>query len=511
MRTMPVDNLVDLRSQLGPRGARRFLREAALINGRWVLAERRIEVRNPANGNLVGTVPDLGVKDMQQAIASAAAALPAWKGLLPRDRADRLLAWADAILEGKRELAALMTAEQGKPLADAESEIEYGASFVRWFAEEASRIYGEVIPSHLPHRKLFTQREALGVVGLVTPWNFPSAMLTRKAAAALAAGCTVVAVPSSETPFSALALAMIAQNVGIPAGVFSVLTGDAPTLVGELCRNPTVRGPSFTGSTEVGRLLAAQCAPTLKRLSMELGGHAPMLIFQDADVAAAAAAAAAAKFQTSGQDCLAANRIYVHRDIYAPFIDAFAAVTARIEVGAGTEPGIELGPLINQKTFDKSVAHVTDAVGKGARLIVGGGGHELGGLFFAPTVLADVTADMCIAREETFGPVAALIPFDDEAEVVAAANDTEYGLAAYVFTCDLARAHRVSDALEYGMVGINTVSMTGAPIPFGGIKQSGLGREGSRHGIEEYTELKYLCVDLGSATPAATSRRAENG
>ncbi len=504
VHAMPVDNLVDLQSQRGPRAMRRFLREAALINGKWVLAERKIEVLDPASGALVGTVPDLDVNDMKEAIAGAVQALRAWKSLLPRERGNHLLAWADAILEGKRELAALMTAEQGKPLADALSEVEYGASFVRWFAEEASRVYGEVIPSHLPHRKLLTQREALGVVGLVTPWNFPSAMLTRKAAAALAAGCTVVAVPSSETPFSALALAMIAQNVGIPAGVFSVLTGDAPTLVGELCRHPAVRGLSFTGSTEVGRILAAQCAPTLKRVSMELGGHAPLLVFPDADIHSTAAAAVAAKFQTSGQDCLAANRIYVHRDIYAPFVDAFAVATARIRVGAGTDGGVELGPLINQRTFDKSAAHVNDALGKGARLVAGGGGHELGGLFFAPTVLADVTLDMLITREETFGPVAALIPFDGEAEVVAAANDTEYGLAAYVFTRDLARAHRVADALEYGMVGINTVSMTGAPIPFGGIKQSGLGREGSRHGIEEFTELKYLCVDLGSATPATS-------
>lgn len=505
---MPVDNLIDLRTALQPRGpASRYLREAALIDGKWTMAARTIEVRNPADDSRIGSVPDLTADDMKRAIAGARRALPQWKGLLPRQRGDLLLAWADAMLAAKRDLAALLTMEQGKPLADAEGEIEYGASFLRWFSEEASRVYGEIIPSHLPHRKMMVQREALGVVGLVTPWNFPSAMLARKAAAALAAGCTVVAVPSAETPYSAIALAAIAQDVGIPAGVFSVLTGDAPMLVGELCRDPHVRGLSFTGSTTVGRVLAAQCAPTLKRVSLELGGHAPFIVFPDVDVTAAAEAAVAAKFQTSGQDCLAANRIFVHRDIYPAFVTAFTTATGRLTVGAGTQPGVDLGPVINQRTFDKSADHVADALAKGARLTTGGGRHDLGGLFFAPTTLADVTPDMTIMHEETFGPVAALLPFDDEDAVVAEANDSEYGLAAYLFTNDLSRAHRVADRLEYGMVAINTMRMTGAPIPFGGVKQSGLGREGSRHGIDEYTEVKYVCIDVEPAQSSITVKK----
>lgn len=505
---MPLDNLIDLRAQFPRRGiARRLLREYAYVNGRWVGASERITVANPATGEPVGTVPSLGVTDMAAAINGASDALADWKALLPRERGNLLLAWADAIFDAKADLGALMTMEQGKPLADAEAEIEYGAGFLRWFAEEASRVYGEIIPAHLPHRKMMVQHEPLGVVGLVTPWNFPSAMLARKAAAALAAGCTAVAVPSSETPFSALALADLAEQAGIPAGVFSVLTGDAPTLVGELCRNERVRGLSFTGSTRVGRLLAAQCAPTLKRLSLELGGHAPFVVFEDADVDTAAAAAVAAKFQTSGQDCLAANRIYVQRPIYESFVDAFVAAAARIKMGDGTEPGVELGPLINRVTFEKSAEHVSDAIGKGARLVLGDAAPTSERLFFEPTVLADVTPAMKIMREETFGPVAALLPFDDETDVVAAANDTEYGLAAYIFTRDLGRAHRVADALDFGMVAINTVRMTGAPIPFGGMKQSGLGREGSRHGIGEFTELKYVCVDIAPAPSPANSKR----
>jgi succinate-semialdehyde dehydrogenase len=465
----------------------------ALVAGRWVEAAdgATIAVTDPACGRIVGRAPRLGPEAMREAIAGAATALPAWRARLPRERGDVLMEWRRLMLANADALAALLTAEQGKPLADARAEILYGAEFVRWFAEEASRAYGQVIPSHLKGCKLTVQREPVGVAGLVTPWNFPSAMLARKAAAALAAGCTAVAVPSPETPFSALALARLAEEAGVPPGVLSVLSGDAEALVGEMCRHPEVRAVSFTGSTRVGRLIAAQCAPTLKRLTLELGGHAPFIVFPDADLDGAAEAAAAAKFQTSGQDCLAANRIYVHADIHDAFLAAFVAAARRLTSG----PGGDLGPMTTRATFDKSAEHVADALAHGARLVLGGvpAGN---GLLFPPTVLAGVTPDMRIVREETFGPVAAVIPFTDEAAVVQAANDTEYGLVAYVFTRDLSRAHRVSDALDYGMVAINTARLTGAPIPFGGVKQSGLGREGGSHGLEEFTELKYICLAL---------------
>ncbi|HUO12158.1 MAG TPA: aldehyde dehydrogenase family protein, partial [Caulobacteraceae bacterium] len=374
------------------------------------------------------------------------------------------------------------------PLADACGEVRYGAEFLRWFAEEAGRTYGETIPSHLPGRKLMVQREPVGVVGLVTPWNFPFAMLARKASAALAAGCATVCAPSMEAPFSALALAQLGEAAGLPPGVLSVLTGEPALIVGEICHSPTVRAVSFTGSTRVGRLIATQCAATFKRVSLELGGHAPFIAFADVDVDAAAAAAVAAKFQTSGQDCLAANRIFVQRDIYEPFVAAFARDAGRLHA--------QLGPLMNRSVYANCAGQVADALNKGARLVLGGAPPDGGSLFFPPTVLADVPGEARIMCEETFGPVAAIAPFDTEAEVIARANDTEYGLAAYVFTRDLSRAHHCADALEYGMVGVNAVQITGAPIPFGGVKYSGLGREGSRYGIDEYTELKYVCVGL---------------
>jgi aspartate-semialdehyde dehydrogenase len=470
---------------------RALVEERAYVAGRWVGADEAVEVTDPAWGRLVGRAAKLPPARMREAIAAASDALPAWRSLLPRERGDLLMEWRRLMLERADDLAALMSAEQGKPHTDARGEILYGAEFVRWFAEEASRAYGEVIPSHLKGCKLTVQREPVGVVGLVTPWNFPSAMLARKASAALAAGCTAIAVPSMETPFSALALARLAEAAGFPPGVFSVLTGDAEALVGEICRSPAVRAVSFTGSTRVGRLIAAQCALTLKRLTLELGGHAPFLVFADADIELAAEAAVAAKFQTSGQDCLAANRIYVHADVHEAFLDAFVRRAAQLKTGPVA--GADLGPLTTRAAFEKSAEHVADALAKGARLALGGAPQGRG-LFFPPTVLAGVTADMKIATEETFGPVAAILPFRDEAAVVNEANSTEYGLVAYLFTRDLSRAHRVSDALAFGMVAINTARLTGAPIPFGGVKQSGLGREGGRHGLEEFTELKYVCL-----------------
>lgn len=494
--TAPVGD----RTMISPGAAGRpwgdLLVTRAYSGGQWTDSAERIDVFNPSNGERIGSVPRLTAADAARAVASAKTAFPAWRAMLPRERGERLLVWCRLMLERREALAALITLEQGKPLADARAEIEYGAEFVRWFAEEANRIYGEVIPSHLPNRKLLVQREPLGVVALVTPWNFPSAMLTRKAGAALAAGCTVVSTPANEAPFSALALAALAEAAGFPSGVFSVITGVPSEIVGELCRNPVVRGVSFTGSTRIGRLIAAQCAPTVKRVSLELGGHAPILVFADADVSQAAATAVAAKYQTSGQDCLAANRIYVERPLYETFVAEFARRAAALKTGDGFAPGTDLGPLINEAALRKSLSHVEDALAKGARLIIGGHRHPAGPLFLEATVLADVTREMAVTREETFGPVAAILPFDREEEAVAAANDTEYGLMAYVFTRDLSRAHRVSDLLEYGMVAINTAKATGAPIPFGGVKQSGLGREGSRHGIQEFTDLKYICVAL---------------
>ncbi len=466
--------------------------------GAWLEADdgTSIEVRDPADGALLGSVASLGVHETARAIDAAQLAFPAWRQLLPQERGAILEKWYQLILAHKEDLAVLMTAEQGKPLAEARGEIDYAASFVRWFAEEGKRIYGETIPSHLPNRKMSVQREPLGVVAAVTPWNFPSAMLTRKAAAALAAGCVVIAVPSHETPFSALALAELAEQAGFPPGVFSVLTGDAKIIVGELCRDNRIRGLSFTGSTEVGRILMAQSAPGIKRLCLELGGHAPFIVFDDVDLDQAVCAAIAAKFQTSGQDCLAANRIYVHEKIYATFVERFSAKAAALKLGSGFNPDTDIGPLMNAKAVAKCQEHVDDARALGARVTTGGGKTESGSLFFQPTVLADVNSDMKIASEETFGPVAALMSFSDEAAVIAAANDSEYGLMAYVFTRDLARAWRVTNALQCGMVGVNSIKVTGPTIPFGGIKQSGLGREGGRAGIEEFTALKYVCMEV---------------
>ena len=427
-----------------------LLHERAFVAGRWVASAGggTFPVSDPADGSLLARVADLTDAEVAAAVAAAGQALQAWRSLLPRQRGARLTAWHDLIVARREDLARLITAEEGKPLAEALGEVDYGASFLSWFAEEGNRHYGETIPSHLPGRKLLVQHEPLGVVGLVTPWNFPLAMLARKAAAALAAGCTVVAHPSSLTPLSALALADLAARAEIPPGVFSVVTGEARRIVGLLCASETLRGLSFTGSTEVGREIFRPSAGSLKRLSLELGGHAPFIVFPDADLQQAVEAAVAAKFQTSGQDCLAANRIYVHRALYEPFAAAFAARTAALPVGRGTEPGVAIGPLAHEGALRKVSRQVADAVARGARLMTGGRPHRLGGLFYEPTVLADVTAAMEISREETFGPVAALLPFESEAAVIAAANASPYGLAAYVYSAELSRALRVADALQ---------------------------------------------------------------
>lgn len=476
---------------------RRMLRELAYVDGNWTAGDagQTFEVSDPASGAAIAWVSKLNADQTLIAIDAAAKAFPLWRDLLPQERTAKLRRWHELILAAKDDLALIMTLEQGKPLAESRGEIDYAASFIEWYAEEAKRLNAESVTSHLAGAEMIVRREAIGVVGIVTPWNFPSAMLTRKAAAALAAGCTIVAHPSSQTPLSALALAELADRAGIPAGVFNIVTGDAATVVGRLCEDPRVRALSFTGSTEIGRSIAAQCAPTMKTLIMELGGHAPLIVFADADIERAADIAIDAKFATSGQDCLAANRIYVERPIHDAFAAAFAEKISKLKVASGLTEGVDIGPLMHERAVQKVEEQVADARARGARLLAGGKRHKAGSLFFEPTLLTHVSEDALIMHEETFGPVAAITTFDTEDEVVARANATEYGLVAYAVTKDGARMLRLGRSLEYGMVAINRVKITGAPIPFGGIKQSGLGREGSRHGIEAFTELKYLCID----------------
>ncbi|KRB13449.1 NAD-dependent succinate-semialdehyde dehydrogenase [Mesorhizobium sp. Root695] len=477
---------------------RRLLRELAYVDGHWTASEaaESFEVTDPATGTTVAFVAALDGRQTTKAIDAAARAFPAWRALLPQERSKTLRKWFELIVGAKDDLALLMTLEQGKPLQESQGEIDYAASFVEWYAEEAKRLNAESITSHLAGAEMMVRREPLGVVGVVTPWNFPSAMLTRKAAAALAAGCTIVAHPSSETPLSALALAELGERAGLPAGVFNIITGKASTIVGRLCEDPRVRAMSFTGSTEIGRLIAAQSAPTMKRLVMELGGHAPLIVFADADLERAVSIAIDAKFATSGQDCLAANRIYVQRPIYERFCAAFAQRIEALRSGNGLAGDTDIGPLMHERAVKKVEEQVADALALGARCLTGGGRHQAGPLFYQPTLLADVSDEALIMREETFGPVAAVTPFDSEDEVIARANATEYGLVAYVVTENGARQQRMGRALDYGMVAINRVKITGAPIPFGGVKQSGIGREGSRHGLEAFTDLKYLCLDV---------------
>ncbi len=477
---------------------RRLLRELAYVDGHWTASEvaESFEVTDPATGTTVAFVAALNAQQTTKAIDAAACAFPGWRSLLPQERSKILRKWFELIIAAEDDLALLMTLEQGKPLQESLGEIDYAASFVEWYAEEAKRLNAESVTSYLPNAEMMVRREPLGVIGVVTPWNFPSAMLTRKAAAALAAGCTIVAHPSSETPLSALALAELGERAGLPAGVFNIVTGKAATIVGRMCEDARVRAMSFTGSTEIGRLIAAQSAPTMKRLVMELGGHAPLIIFADADIDKAVGIAIDAKFATSGQDCLAANRIYVQRPIYDRFCAAFAKCIEALRTGNGLADRTDIGPLMHERAVIKVEEQVADAIAHGARCLSGGKRHQAGPLFYQPTLLADVSDEALIMREETFGPVAAVTPFDSEDEVIARANATEYGLVAYVVTENGARQQRMGRALDFGMVAINRVKITGAPIPFGGVKQSGIGREGSRHGLEAFTNLKYLCLDV---------------
>lgn len=475
-----------------------LLRQQAHIDGRWIdaLDGQTQPIHNPANGDLIGTVPLMGAKEAWQAIEAAERALGLWRALTAKDRAARLREWFDLIIQNQDELAHLMVLEQGKPLAEARGEILYAASFVEWFAEEAKRVYGDVIPSPQTEKRILVLKQPIGVTAAITPWNFPSAMVTRKAAPALAAGCTMVLKPAPQTPFSALALADLAERAGMPPGVFNVITGSATEIGGELTGNPVVRKLSFTGSTQVGRLLMAQCAQDIKKLSLELGGNAPFIVFEDADLDAAVEGALASKYRNNGQTCVCANRLYVHDKVYDAFAEKLTAAVEALRLGDGLQDGVTMGPLIDAAAVRKIQSHIGDAVGKGAKVLTGGKPHSLGGTFFQPTVLTEVPHDALVAREETFGPLAPLFRFTDEAEAVGYANDTEFGLAAYFYTRDLGRIFRVAEALEYGMVGINSGAISNEVAPFGGMKSSGLGREGSRYGIEDYLEIKYLNVAL---------------
>lgn len=474
-----------------------LFRAEAFIDGVWVQADTgaAFAVTNPADGLVLGHVPDMGLAETRRAIAAAEAAWPAWRGRTAKDRSRLLKRWFDLIEANRDDLAMLITAEQGKPLAEALGEVSYGAAFVEWFAEEAKRVYGDVIPTPSVGRRILALKEPIGVCAAITPWNFPIAMITRKAAAALAAGCTMVVKPSELTPYSALALAALAQEAGMPAGVLNVITGlDAPAIGAELCAHPAVRKITFTGSTEVGRVLLRQSAETITKCTMELGGNAPVIVFDDADLDLAVKGALAAKFRNAGQACIAANRILVQAGVYDRFAEAFTTAAAALTVGRGDAPDMMIGPLIEESAVAKVQAHLDDALARGGRVTLGGKRHALGGSFFEPTVITQASPDMLLFREETFGPLAALFRFETELEAVAMANDSEFGLASYVFTRDLARAITVSEALRYGMVGVNEGLISTEVAPFGGVKQSGLGREGSRYGIEEYLEIKYVCL-----------------
>ena len=473
-----------------------LLRTRAFVNGQWISSDSgdTVAVTNPATGDIVGTIPQMGAAEARRAIEAADAALPGWRATLAKQRGRLLRRWFDLIIENQDDLAKLMTAEQGKPLSEARSEVVSGAAFIEWFAEEARRAYGETIHAPAPNGRMVVIKQPVGVCAAITPWNFPSTIITRKAGAALAAGCTMVVRPASNTPYSALALAELAQRAGIPPGVFNVITG-APEEIGlELTTNPIVRKLSFTGSTGVGRKLMAQCSSTIKKMALELGGNAPFIVFEDADVDAAVEGALASKFRNAGQACVGANRFYVHDRIYDEFAAKLVEKVKELKVGPGTEAGVTMGPLIDTRAVEKVEDHLADALSKGARVLVGGRRHALGRSFFEPTVLADAKANMKVAREETFGPLAPLFRFTDEAELLEAANDTELGLASYFYSKDITRIWRVAEALETGMVGVNVGLMANEAVPFGGIKESGIGREGSHHGLDDYLEVKYVCL-----------------
>jgi succinate-semialdehyde dehydrogenase / glutarate-semialdehyde dehydrogenase len=473
-----------------------LFRQQCYVDGAWIEASsgQSLVVMNPATQAKLGTVPSLAVAEVRRAIDAAHNALPAWRAKTAKERAVLLRRWFELIMQHQDSLATLMTAEQGKPLAEAKGEIAYAASFIEWFAEEAKRLYGDIIPGHQADKRLLVIRQPVGVVAAVTPWNFPAAMITRKVGPALAAGCTVIVKPASQTPFSALALAELAHQAGIPAGVLNVVTGSANVIGTELTSNPKVRKLSFTGSTEVGKKLMAQCAGTMKKVSLELGGNAPFIVFDDADLDAAVQGAIASKYRNTGQTCVCANRLLVQASVHDAFVAKLSAAVQALRIGNGLEGPTELGPMIDMKAVAKIQEHIDDALNKGAKLVLGGKPHKLGGSFYEPSILTGVKPNMLVAREETFGPLAPIFKFSTEAEAIQMANDTEFGLASYFYTRDLARSWRVSEALEYGIVGINTGLISTEVAPFGGIKESGTGREGSKYGIEDYTELKYLCV-----------------
>src|SRR5881296_4730037 len=474
----------------------RLFREACYVNGQWVQAAsgQSLNVDNPATGEIIGTVPKLSAAETRQAIEAANRAFPAWSKKTAKERAAIMRRWFDLMMANQDDLARLMTTEQGKPLAESKGEVAYAASFLEWFGEEAKRVYGDTIPPHQPDKRIVVVKEPIGVVACITPWNFPLAMITRKAGPAIAAGCAVVLKPASQTPFSALALAELAERAGVPRGVFNVITGPAPEIGAELTSNPIVRKLSFTGSTETGKLLMAQCASTVKKLSLELGGNAPFIVFDDADLDAAVEGAILSKYRNTGQTCVCANRLLVHDAVYDAFAAKLTEKVKAMKVGNGMEPGVVQGPLIDKAAVEKVEEHISDALSKGAKLLTGGKRHALGGTFFEPTVLANVNTNMKVTREETFGPVAPLFRFKDEKEAIRLANDTEFGLASYFYGRDVNRVWRVAEALEYGIVGINTGIISTEVAPFGGVKESGMGREGSKYGIEDYLVVKYLCM-----------------